>query len=275
MAINYAARYDSKVDEAFSLLSLSDPTINKDYDFTGVDTVKVYSIPTAAMNNYTLTGSARYGTPAELQNVVQTLLLTKDRSFTFTIDRRSLDDTMGVMAGGEALARQLREVVIPEIDIYRFGVQAAGAGTTALSVVITKANAHEQFLAGMMELTNKKVPIMGRIAVVTAKFFSLIKQDPSFIKQSDMSQLITLNGQLGSVDGVPLIVVPDSYLPTGVNFMITHPVATTAPVKLADYKIHDNPPGINGMLVEGRFRYDAFVLNNKKDAIYVSKSTAA
>ena len=48
----------------------------------------------------------------------------------------------------------------------------------------------------------------------------------------------------------------------------------TSPVKLADYKIHENPQGINGWLVEGRIYYDAFVLNNKKAAIYLSKQAA-
>lgn len=60
-------------------------------------------------------------------------------------------------------------------------------------------------------------------------------------------------------------------LPEGVLFFITHKIATTSPVKLSEYKIHDNPPGINGWLVEGRVYYDAFVLDNKKNAIYVHK----
>lgn len=50
--------------------------------------------------------------------------------------------------------------------------------------------------------------------------------------------------------------------------MITHPVATVAPTKLEEYKIHQDPPGISGELVEGRIVYDAFVLDNKKMAIY-------
>lgn len=33
---------------------------------------------------------------------------------------------------------------------------------------------------------------------------------------------------------------------------------------------HTDPPGISGWLCEGRFSYDAFVLNNKKDAIVYS-----
>ena len=68
------------------------------------------------------------------------------------------------------------------------------------------------------------------------------------------------------------MLTPTTYLPTGVEFVIAHSVAITSPVKLQDYKIHDNPPGINGKLVEGRIRYDAFVLDAKKKAIYVHKT---
>ena len=50
--------------------------------------------------------------------------------------------------------------------------------------------------------------------------------------------------------------------------MIAHPVATVAPTKLEDYRIHQDPPGISGDLVEGRVCYDAFVLENKAKAIY-------
>jgi len=41
------------------------------------------------------------------------------------------------------------------------------------------------------------------------------------------------------------------------------------------YKQHENPQGINGWLVEGRIYYDAFVLKNKKTAIYVSTKKKA
>ena len=50
--------------------------------------------------------------------------------------------------------------------------------------------------------------------------------------------------------------------------MICHSCATVAPAKLEDYKIHEDPPGISGSLVEGRIVYDAFVLENKAKAIY-------
>lgn len=273
MTINYASKFDAKVDERLIKEALSTGIINNDYDFTGVDTVKVYSIPTAGMNDYALTGNTRYGTAAELENNVQTLTLTKDRSFTFTIDKRSVQDTMGVMEAGKALARQLSEVVIPEVDKYRFAKVVAGADPTHVKTeAITKANAYEAVLDAQVKLTDALVPVEGRKLHVSPEFYKLIKLDSAFIKNSDLGQEITLKGQVGEIDGMPVILTPSSRLPENVAFVVAHPVATTSPVKLEDYKIHDNPPGINGYLIEGRVRYDAFVLENKKKAIYVHKT---
>lgn len=273
MAINYASKYAQKIDERFSLEALTGAAVNNDYDFVGTKTVNVYSVPTAAMNDYTRTGSNRYGTPAEMENTVQELTLSKDRSFTFTIDRGNYDDTQMSNAAGAALKRQLREVVIPEIDVYRFTKMCAGAGKGATAAV-TKQNAYSSFLDGTTSMIENKVPIAGCVAFVSSDFYKLIKEDSSFIRNGDLSQEMLIKGQVGAVDGVPIIVVPSSYLPENVGFIIVHKSAVTAPVKLSEYKIHDNPPGINGWLIEGRVYYDAFVLNSKKNAVYVHKTKA-
>ena len=63
-------------------------------------------------------------------------------------------------------------------------------------------------------------------------------------------------------------------LPKNFGFMMAHPCATVAPTKLEAYKTHQDPPGISGELVEGRICYDAFVLDNKKKAIYYQVQTA-
>lgn len=274
MAIDYASKYSSEIDERFSREAMSTPAVNNDYDFVGVKTVNVYSVPTAPMNDYNKNGSSRYGTPNELENSVQELTMTKDRSFTFTIDRGNFNDTQMANAAGAALQRQLREVVIPEIDTYRFKVICDNAGTS-VSGAVTKNNAYDAFLDGTNALVDNKVPLTGAVAYVSSSYYKLIKLDSSFIKQSDLSQKITIKGQIGMIDGVPVVVLPKSYMPEGVEFFITNKIATTAPVKLSEYKIHDNPPGINGWLVEGRVYHDAFVLENKKKAIYVHRSAAA
>ncbi len=272
MAINYAEKYSTKIDERFKLGALTTPAINSDYDFVGTKTVKVYSLPTVEMGDYTRTGADRYGTPAELQDTLQEMTMSRDRAFTFTIDKGNEVDQMGVKNAGAALQREIDEVVIPEIDIYRLKAICAGAGTKSDAEEITKENAFEAFLNGTAKLTDLKAPRGGRVSYITPNFYKCIKLDSSFVKNGDLSQNMLLNGQVGQVDGVPLILVPTSYLPTGVEFVITNPIACTSPTKLAEYKVHTDPPGINGYLIEGRVYYDAFVLDNKKNAIYVHRS---
>lgn len=272
MAINYASKYAAKIDERFSREALSSAAINNDYDFVGTKTVNVYSVPTATMNNYQRTGSNRYGTPAELENSVQEMTVSKDRSFTFTIDRGNFNDTQMANNAGEALSRQIREVVIPEIDKYRFGVICSNAGKT-VEKVLSNQNAYDAFLDATTEMIENNVLLSECVAFVSSKFYKYIKEDNAFIKNGDLSQKMLIKGQVGEVDGVAIVVVPTAYLPENVAFVLTHKSATVAPVKLSEYKIHDNPPGINGWLIEGRVYYDAFVLDNKADAIYVHMDT--
>lgn len=109
MAVNYAEKFSQTIDEQLSKDSLTDKAVNKDYDFDGVNKVNVYSVETVPLNDYDINAkSNRYGTPVELGNDVQTLELTQDKSFTFSIDRKNATDTMMAMSAAKALARELK-----------------------------------------------------------------------------------------------------------------------------------------------------------------------
>lgn len=274
MVQNLASKYEKKIDERFKLGSLTDRAVNHEYSWEGVNTINVYSVPTVGMNDYTKSGTNRYGVAAELNNEVQTMTLTRDRSFTFTIDRANYQDSQMTLEAGKALRRQIDEVIIPEIDTYRLSTMAAAAvlnGHTATGAV-SKTNAYEAVLTGTEKLDNKKVPQGGRLLYVTPGFYNLIKLDSSFIKSTEIAQNMLIKGQVGEIDNMKVIKVPSTYLPANTPFLIVHNISTVAANKLTDYKTHDNPPGINGWLVEGRVRYDAFALDNKVDALYAHKT---
>ncbi len=277
MPVNLASKYSKKVDERFSLLSVTENIgLNKDYDWNGVKTVSVYNIDIAQMNDYSRQGTNRYGTPEELEDTKTDYSLSKDRAFTFTIDRGNYTEQLMVKEAGKALARQIKEVVVPEIDAYRlnaWAAAAAGNGKIATAAV-DATNAYEKFLDAQEALDEEKVPQTGRICYVTPKFYNLLKQDDTFIKAGDLSQKMLINGQVGEVDGVRIIKVPSSYLPSNTAFLLIWPRCSVSPKKLEDYKTHNNPPGINGYLIEGRIIYDCFVLNAKKDAIFVHKTAS-
>jgi hypothetical protein len=271
MAVNYAVQYSKVIDELFKLNNITEPLINNDYDFDGVSTVFIYSVETSPINNYSLTGSNRYGTPVELGNSTQPAVLTQDKSFTYTIDKKSITSTNGVMNPASSLARQLRERVIPSVDKYRLGVAVSNAAHVQ-TIVATQDNAYEIFLTVNEQLDESEVPSFGRVAYMTNQFAKFLKLDHDFIKNGDMSQNMLINGIIGVIDGVSIIKVPSSYFPLNVDLLIAHPSCISSPFKIYEFKVKEEADGISGALVEGRFYYDAFARENKKVALSINKS---
>lgn len=163
-----------------------------------------------------------------------------------------------------------------EIDAYRLAAMATAAvangGTPATPTAITAENAYSSFLTMMEYFADNKVPQNNINVWVSPAFYSFLKLDNSFILASDLGQKMLVNGQVGEIDGARIIRVPSTYLPENTAFIGAHPAATVFADKLEDYKTHDNPPGINGWLVEGRVIYDAFVLTSKLKAVYSWKT---
>ena len=273
MAVTLAEKFLPYVDEQFKAESKKSLLTNQDFNWTGAHTVKIYKISTAAMTDYGRTGPtgtnwSRYGAVAGLDAATEELTLSRDRSFTFAIDAMDADETGQTLTAASALARQLREVVIPEIDGYVFGKMCTGAGTKPAAAELTAANIYGEILKAGAALDAAEVPETGRQLLVTPETLLLMKQSSDIVLETDIGADLRLKGVISNLDGANVIRVPASRVPEGFGFLLAHPSATVAPVKLESYNTHQNPPGINGQLVEGRVVYDAFVLENKKMALY-------
>lgn len=274
MAISLVTQFLPYVDEIFKKESKKELVTNQDFDWTGAHTVKVYKVSTGTMNDYDragtgsgLTGS-RYGSVQSLDATTEEFTLKKDRSFTFAIDKLDEDETAQQLAGASALARQQREVVIPEVDSYVYGVMAAGAGTKPAAVELTADNIYDEITKATNTLDNAEIPDEDRVIIVTPDVYRLMKKSKDIVMETDIDTNLRKQGVVSNLDGAAVIKVPAARLPENFGFLMCHPSATVAPTKLEDYKIHQDPPGISGSLVEGRICYDAFILDNKKMAIY-------
>lgn len=273
MAIDLVTRYLPYVDELFSTESKKSMLTNQDFSWIGAHTVKVYKITTAKMNDYGRSGPSmgewsRYGAVQGLDATTEELTLKKDRSFTFAIDKLDKDETSDQLAAASALARQIRQVVIPEVDTYTYDVMAKGAGTKPEALALTSENIYTEILKASNTLDNAEVPETERCIVVTPDVYQLMKQSKEITMETDIGNDMRLKGVVSNLDGALVVKVPANRLPEKFGFMMLHPCATVAPTKLEDYKTHQDPPGISGDLVEGRICYDAFVLENKAKAIY-------
>lgn len=279
MAIELASKYLPYVDEIFTKESKKSLLTNNNFTFRGAAEILLYKVTTAEMNDYGRRGPgegnwSRYGKVEDLNATTEKFLLKKDRSFTFVIDTLDEDETVGQLSGASALARQLREVVVPEVDSYTYGVMAENAGHKPEAIALTKDNIYDEILKATSALDDAMVPDSERVLLVSPETFRIMKQNNEIIMNTEVGAENRAKGVIGVLDGALVIKVPASRLPENFGFMLAHPIAATAPTKLESYKLHDNPPGINGTLVEGRIVYDAFVPDNKKVAIYYQEQTA-
>lgn len=279
MAIDLTTKFVPYTDEIFKNESKRSLLTNSDFEWTGAHSVKVYKITTSQMNDYDRAGTgsgatgSRYGAVASLGATTEEITLKKDRSFTFAIDKLDTDETAQQLAAASALARQQREVVIPEVDKYVYGVICTGAGNKPAATSLTAENIYAEILKASQALDDAEVPETSRVLLVTPATYLLMKQCKDITMETEMGTDMRLKGVVSNLDGASVVKVPAARLPENFGFLLAHPSATVAPVKLDEYKIHQDPPGISGSLVEGRICYDAFVLENKKKALYYQEIT--
>lgn len=276
MAVNYTTKYSNKIAERFQIGSLTDSACGHDYSFVGAKTVKVYSVDTAALNDFQReAASNRFGAVANLGDTVQEMTMTQDKSFTFAIDAGDMSDQAIAKSAGRALRREIDEVVNPTMDKYRLNAWATKAGSThEVSATPTKSTIVEAILDLNAMLTDALVPAEGRTLFIPTSMYKLLKLNPDFISVEALGKKALSKGEVGEVDGCIVKPVPTSWMPSGVHFMIKYRNCTADPVKLQQYDVLEKVQGFSGPVVQGRIYYDAFVLDAKKAGIGVCKNSA-
>lgn len=274
MAINLAEKASPKVVERFKAKSFTEGLFTSAYDWTGVATVKVYTVDNLPLNDYdkTLTTGSRFGALTEVGDTVQEMTVTDDKSFNGSIDKGNNTAQLQIKAASTVLKRTTDEVLIPYTDKYRLNKLAAGAGLSKTGVSLTKSNALETIMSAGAEMSNELVPMDGRVLYIGQTEAIKVKLADQVVGVDKLAEKVIVNGVIGAIDGMQVRIVPDSYMPTGVVFMIVTRGCAVAPKKIETYRILEEHPDIDGHVVQGRFLHDCFVLDTKNKGIYAAKS---
>ncbi len=274
MAIHLAEKASPKVVERFKAKSFTEGIFTSAYDWTGVATVKVYTIDNLPLNDYdkTLTTGSRFGELTEVGDTVQEMTVTDDKSFNGSIDKGNNTAQLQIKAASTVLKRTTDEVLIPYTDKYRLNKLAEGAGITKTGVNLTKTNALETIMSAGAEMSNALVPTEGRVLYIGQTAAIHIKLADQVVGVDKLAEKVIVNGVIGAIDGMQVRIIPDSYMPEGVVFMIVTRGVAVAPKKIETYRILDEHPDIDGHVVQGRFLHDCFVLDTKKNGILVAKN---
>lgn len=275
MAINLAKKYSPKIIEKFYKESFLGGKVNNDYEFAGVKTITVYTPQTVALNTYDRTATSnRFGTPVEVQDTIQEFTMTQDVAFSMTVDKGNQADTMGIKPAGKMMNLQLREVSVPTMDKYAFNKYAYWSGKVAGITAPTTATIVGLISDGLIHLDNMMVPDEGRHIYMGATMWGKARLSTEVLASDPLSAKAIGKGVVGELLGVPITKMPDAYMPTNSYFIIAYKDAIMFPIKLKSLKVHVDPPGIDGNLLEGRHYYDAFVKATKANGLYTAVASA-
>lgn len=276
MAQNYASAHLNAVDERVYLESLTLDVFDAKsirLDFNGRNSVTIYNVNTVAENDYVRSGLSRFGAFVELGTGTQTLTLSQDKAFNFSIDRGNYSDSMMVTESAKAIKRQIREVSVPATDTYNLGIASAYAIANSQGVVagtaVSNTTAYSLILAQQAALTELKYPKQGRTLWITPTVLNLLKRDPEFKQDCDTSYADNKKGIIGQVDGLTIKEVPASMLVTNFQFMITCKESVVAVNKFDMVRTIDNDKDVDGWICQGRRYHDAFVLSQKATGIRI------
>lgn len=274
MAINLASKYAKPIMEAYTSNSFVKGMLDNTYSFSGVKTVQIMTPQTVPMGNYTRQGANRYGTPTEMQDIIQELTMTQDRSFALTVDKGNNSDQMFLKNAGKMLMLQIAERAVPEFDTYVFNKLAHKAGKIVSGVTLTKTTVVDRISEGTAVLDDAEVPRDGRLLYVSVNTYKVLKHSDEFMAVEPLAKKALAKGEVGEYDNMRVIKVPKSRWPSNVNFIIVHPKSATAPIKISETNLHKDPPGISGHLLEGREYYDCFVYGVRSAGIYADVTGA-
>ena len=274
MAVNLASKYAKELAQAFTQKSYVDGIACKDYEFTGVNKLKVYTALSQELNDYKRSGTNRYGEPKEAQDTVQDMTVEKDRSFSITVDKGNNAEQMGAKEASKILNIEMSEQAIPEMDKYALRKFSDYAGhIKMIEEEPTEETIVKHLSDGMVAMGNKKVPVEGRYIFIGWSCFGMLRLSKQFIGVESLAKEALVKGAVGIFMGAQVVVVPDDYLVKGnkkAYFVIVYKNSVLQPKKVQDDFIKENPAGINGALIEGRFIYDAFVIGAKCDGVYAA-----
>lgn len=267
MAINLTTKYAKKTVDKFYQESVIAGWTNKDYTFDGTKSIVVSTIKTEVPGDYTRSGTSRYGTPTDVQDTIQTLTITQDKSVSLVVDKGDAKQQTIVKNSGKVLGLEIREQFVPMTDKYALSKWNAGRGSNIVLASPTKANIVGAVCDVTKEYGNKSIKLDGVMVYVGWSNFAKLLQAPEFLNLEKLGVKALENGALGMLFGAKIKPIPDTYLPEGVNFLAVNKKSVLLPFQIREQKVHIDPPGISGALMEVRYLYDAFVLDAIKDGV--------
>jgi hypothetical protein len=280
------------VDEVYKADSKSAilDTANQFVRFTGANTVNIYNLDPVGMANYDRDAGF---VPGDVTGTWQPYVLETDRGRSYQVDVLDNDETLGLTMG-YLLSTVERQHIIPEVDAFRFAQYASGADSN--NIVTETLSAGAATVASIdtasAALDDAEVPYEGRILFVSPSTYKLLKGG---ITRMIMNGESDVNYAIEMYNDMRIVRVPQGRFQTAItlnapttssgaggfapatsaaaiNYMIVHPSAVLQVMKHYAARVFSPEQNIeaDAWRLQPRFCHGCWVLNHKKNGIYVS-----
>lgn len=265
---NLASKFAGSFEKQWNAQSYVKPHTNGNLNFDGVDTLEVYVPTTVPYHEFDRDAAAnRYGDPKNIIPNSHRYRMLMDMAYTGVIELGSAKSRTIGTATGEWIKNQNESEVIPYEDRYALK-KFANLGTIKEAGSLTGDTALAALENARREFVNKRVPNSNRVVWASPEFVGLIAESKQFTEIEKLTVDAVRKGELGQCKTFRIIEVPEDIMPTGVHFLAAHQSALVQADKLNELKIHSNPQGYSGPLIEARNLFDAFVIGSLAKGVY-------
>lgn len=286
--LNYAKAYSEALAQAYPYAlnfgALYATPNNGRYRFRGGKTIELPVITTSgrvASSRDTIADISR-----NYENAWETKNLSHERKWSTLIHPQDVDQTDYAATISNITSVFNNEHKFPEMDAYTVSKIYADwmeIGKEPLSVNLTAENVLSTFDAMMADMTEKRVPVSGRILYVTPDVMKLLKTSTAINRSLDVCSGGEINRTVTMLDGVSVVEVPTVLMKTAYDFsdgwkpeeeahqiqmFLIHPESVITPVSY-EFSCLDEPSAATG----GKYVYyeesfeDVFLLNQRADGV--------
>lgn len=287
--LNYAEEYSRALAQAYPYVlnfgALYNTANDSRYKWVNANAIKIPSITTTGRvdgNRDTIETAKR-----NYDNAWETKTLENFRKWSTLVHPMDIDETNMVASISNITQTYNEEQKFPEMDAYLVSKvyadwveQNKAADTTTLAA----DNVLTVFDLLMKNMTEKRVPVNGRILYVTPTVEGLIKNAKEITRVINLKEGGTgYNRMVSSIDQVQIVSVPSELMKTAydftegweigngakqINMFLVHPSAVITPSKYQFAQLDAPAAGSEGKYVYYEESYeDVFILNKKADGI--------
>ncbi|HES3191360.1 TPA: hypothetical protein VN232_000988 [Streptococcus pyogenes] len=290
MSINYVTKREKEFDQKLMQGALTNILETPRVNWLGA---KSFEIPTVSVSGYKSHTRSKGYNAGTVSNDKKVYTLNFDRDIEFFVDIADVDETNQELSMANITGTFITEHATPELDAYRFSKLA----TTAITATQFKAeddysetNVYSRLKAAILPI--RKYGAGNIVIYVSSEIMDFLERSKDFTRSIATTSPQGIDTRVTSLDGVQIVEVwddarfktqfefTDGFVKASggkdINFLIVAKPAVIAKAKFNS--IYLFAPGQHtegdGYLYQNRMYHDLFVLENKKDGVYVSHKSA-